>query len=70
MWALTGTSMKTVFRISEKVQSNNNLIFEHFRGRLQIILKSKTKIMESKGGKGFENTLWLPTRNTHHSKPR
>lgn len=50
MWALTGTSMKTVFGISEKVQSNNNLIFEHFRGRLQIILKSKTKKHGIQGG--------------------
>lgn len=54
MWALTGTRMKTVFGISEKVQSNNNLIFEYFRDRLQIILKSKTKTWNLRGIKALK----------------
>ena len=49
IWALTGTSMKTVFWISEKGQSSNNLIFEHFKGRLQKILKRKTKPWNPRG---------------------
>lgn len=66
MWALTGTSMKTVSWISEQGWSNNNLSWEHFRGKLHIISEKQDKNMESKwgwGGEGFENTQRLPIMN-------